>query len=322
MPLSRLTLPSWRGKPDDAVRVMADVDSWGSSEALVELVRAFGGAGRDAADLAALDVFASSHWDFRAGRERDQAAATHLTDAQCALILEHADSLGLANRDVPGSQHYDVAILTGGMVRAAIVKPRAVNELRARGVVIDRVVFLGAHRPFSADEKVLAKALGVSGDDEVDGMIHGVRRGFSVGDGAAVDRSPEPAGPASWGRWAWGHAAAAVEVVAAASAAPAHRRANTADTFRFWADRFADDALSVLVITTPVYVPYQGAVAVETLGIERGFVVETVGVSVTASDLGELTQPFTARHHLQELRSAIHGMASLKRALQSHSGAY
>ena len=321
MRLSRLTLASWRGRVDDVARVMADVDAWGSSEALIELVREFGGAGRDAANLEALDVFASLHWDFRAGRERDQAAAPHLTDAQCALILEHADSLGLKNRDVPDSRHYDVAILTGGMVRAAIVKPRAVNELRAGGIVIDHVVFLGAHRRFSTDEDALAKALGVSGDDEVDGMICGVRLGFSLGDGPAVDRSPEPVGPASWGRWAWGPAGGGVEVIAAASADPARRRANTADTFRFWADRFADAARSVLVITTPIYVPYQGAVAVETLGIERGFVVETVGVSVAAHDLGDLTQPFDARHHLQELRSAIHGMASLRRALQSHSAA-
>ncbi|MCW5945392.1 MAG: hypothetical protein KIT06_06420, partial [Cryobacterium sp.] len=72
----------------------------------------------------------------------------------------------------------------------------------------------------------------------------------------------------------------------------------------------------VLVITTPVYVPYQGAVAVEVFGIESGMSVETVAVSGTANDLGPLTQVFLAQHVLQELRSAIHGFSGLYKTLQ------
>ena len=315
----RLDLPEWRADSDDAVRVTADIDAWAHSAALSELVAVFGGSPADGADLDALDAFSKRIWEFREGRERDQSVERQLTTEQINAVATHAAVLGLAGRESPRRRHYDAVILTGGMVRAGIVKPRFAVELMAQGIRFNRVVFLGAHRPFSPEERLLARTLGVPGDDEISGMHEGVRRAFHLGDPSDVTISPKPTGPAAWGRWRWAHVEPAVEVVAAASADPAHRRANTADTCRFWADRYADDARSVLVVTTPIYVPYQSAVAVETLGLGSGMTVETVGVSATASDLGASTQPFTARHHLQELRSAIRGMASLRRAVQSRS---
>jgi hypothetical protein len=71
----------------------------------------------------------------------------------------------------------------------------------------------------------------------------------------------------------------------------------------------------VLVVTTSAYVPYQGAVAVEVLGIDHGIAVETVAVSAAAIDLGDLTQVFTPTRKLQEIRSGIHGMRSLRAKL-------
>ena len=314
-----LTLPEWRAASDDAVRVTADIDAWARSAALSELVAVFGGSAADGANLEALDSFSARLWEFRGGRERDQSAERQFTTEQITAVATHAAVLGQAGRESPRRRHYDAVILTGGMVRAGIVKPRFAVELVAQGIRFDRVVFLGAHRPFSPGERLLARTLGVPGDDEISGMREGVRRAFHLGDPSDITMSPERPGPAAWGRWRWAHLEPAVEVVAAASADPAHRRANTADTLRFWATRYADDARSVLVVTTPIYVPYQSAVAVETLGLESGMTVETVGVSATASDLGASTQPFTARHHLQELRSAIRSMASLRRAVRSRS---
>ena len=104
--------------------------------------------------------------------------------------------------------------------------------------------------------------------------------------------------------------------VLATPSSEGNRRANTADTLRFWARRHAASTGSVLLVTTPVYVPYQNAVAVEVLGLEQGLSVETVAVSAAASDLGADTQIFAASHKLQELRSAIHGMRDLRKALE------
>ena len=118
----------------------------------------------------------------------------------------------------------------------------------------------------------------------------------------------------AWRELAWRQAGPAVSVLAAPSS-DASRRANTADTLWFWAQRHAAGTRSVLLVTTPVYVPYQNAVAVEVLGLRHGLSVETVAVSPAASDLGADTQEFLSSHKLQELRSAIQGMRGLRAAL-------
>jgi hypothetical protein len=107
-----------------------------------------------------------------------------------------------------------------------------------------------------------------------------------------------------------------VSAVAAPSSSPGERRANTVDTYRFWAEhRRRPSEQSVLVVTAPVYVPYQGAGAVEVLGIEYGLSVETVGIRRRTGHLGRFAQDYEARHYLQEVRSAIRGMRSLRRSL-------
>jgi hypothetical protein len=50
------------------------------------------------------------------------------------------------------------------------------------------------------------------------------------------------------------------------------------------------------------------------LGLDHGLAVETVGASVSASDLGPYSQPFLAEHHLQEL-AIIGAMLALRRRL-------
>ncbi len=332
MPVSRaFDLPSWTGRPDDARRTRGQIESWALNPALAELVARFGAvlpsmSARET--LGWLDEFSATHWDFRGGRERNLTDRLPADPALDALVTRLAPALGLANRGAPQSGRYDTVVMTGGMVRAGIVKPRFVVSLLARGISVDRIVFLGAFRSFAGDERALARALGVPGGDEFDGMVEGMRQAFGPLGEPSVEvggRSPAAATPgsvdrhrnASWREWSWeGRSDAAsaptLTVLAAPSADPATRRANTADTLRFWAsERRLPGERNVLVVTTPVYVPYQAAVAVETLGVEFGLSVETIGVDSIAQDLGEHTQHFTATHHLQELRSAIRGMRSL-----------
>ncbi len=305
-----IELPSWRGPADDPARVIALVDAWAASPAIAELVAAFGGEVPAARPLDWLDAFSAEHWDFRGGRERNLARPAELTAAQASAVQSVAEELGLSGRETLPRAEYDAVLMTGGMVRAEVVKPRHVAALLEAGLRAREVVFLGAARPFGGDELALAQSLGIAAHDEVSAMIAGMERAFgplgepvvSTGDGWSVHR---------WGRF---------QVVAAPSS-ESSRRANTADTFRFWAAQRTPGTASALVVTTPIYVPYQGAVAVEVLGIECGLVVDTVGTSAAAADLGEYTQPFLPAHQLQELRSAIRGMRSLRLALERAGGA-
>lgn len=337
-------VPHWDLAPDDVGRSVRAVDRWAETLAGSELVHAFDEAGifevpgmpempgvpglpgvtglTGAVLLEKLDQFAGEHWDFRAGRERNLADVPALTSRQVDAVTAAVGLLGLDGTARPRHEHYDCALMTGGMVRAGIVKPRFLRELELCGITFAEAVFLGGFREFAGDESELARELGVDGDNEVDAMASGMRQAFGPLPASVVvefrtDESTAPSGPNAWREESWSLPDHVLQVIAAPSSEPQRRRANTADTFRFWAARHATPAARVLVITTPIYVPYQAAVAVEILGLEFGYQVETVAVSETASDLGEHSQRFLPHHQLQELRSAVSGFRSLRVKLAS-----
>jgi hypothetical protein len=318
-----IELPSWRGPADDPARVIHTIDAWVLTPALSDLVAAFGGRPPSRAPvalLAWLDEFSAEHWDFRAGRERNLAVVPRLTAEQDGLIADSTVALGLAGQGSPSQSSYDTVLMTGGMVRAGIVKPRFVADLLKGGLSVGNVVFLGGFRAFAGDEIELARALGVEGDDEWSSMVTGMELAFGPLGLPEVSGATEKSGNGSWREYRWAQSMPTFSVLAAPSSAPALRRANSGDTYRFWAKRRAAEERSVLVVTTPVYVPYQGAAAVEVLGLGFGVAVETIGTSDGANDLGEYSQRFTAAHHLQELRSAIRAMRSLREALVAACG--
>jgi hypothetical protein len=323
--VARLALPTWTGAADDAERTRAVIDAWAGSQTLAGLVGAFGGstAGRRGAELLDwLDGFSAAHWDFRGGVERNLAPLVALPDGVERLVMDAAPVLGQAGPYVPRRREYDTVLMTGGMIRAEIVKPRYARELLASGIGVKTVVFLGGFRTFAGDELELAPVFDVHGDNEFDAMVRGMELAFGVrGDlgapvitGSGSGSDPQAGrGNGDWRVCEWTTGELTLRVVAAPSSDPLRRRANTPDTYRFWANRVrSSDERSVLVATTPIYVPYQGAGAVEVLGVEHGLAVETVGASESASDLGEHSQVFLAQNHLQEIRSAIRALRSLR----------
>lgn len=313
---ARLALPVWSGAAGDAERAREAIDAWASSTALTELTLASGGSatGLRAADLLRwLDGFAAAHWDFRGGAERNLAPRVALPAELEELVSASAPALGLAGPYPLRRDSYDTILMTGGMIRAGLVKPRFVRELLDAGLRVSNIVFLGGFRPFVGDELDLAPVLGIDGDNESDAMVRGMELTFGPLGEPSVSGGETGRGNDSRRVWSWSAHGMTLRVVAAPSSDPAVRRANTLDTFRYWAEHVRQASEnSVLVVTMPIYVPYQGAGAVEVLGLEHGLAVETVGTSGTASDLGEYSQPFLAQNHLQELRAAIGAMRKLR----------
>lgn len=282
------------------------------------LVAEFGGsiAGLDGTRLLQfLDQFSAEHWDFRRGQERNLADRVEFTPERDQVILGCAAELGLSQVP-PLHQHYDTVLMTGGMVRAGIAKPRYVRMLLDDGLRVDNIVFLGGFRPFGGDEHEVAAGLGVDGDNEFDAMVAGLDRAFGPLGEPHIQEYIAETQNGSWRELSWEVSGVRVAAVAAPSSMPERRRANTVDTYRFWAEhRRRVSESSVLVVTAPVYVPYQGAGAVEVLGLDYGLAVETVGISRRTGHLGRFSQEYEARHHLQEVRSAIRSMGSLRARL-------
>lgn len=315
MPVSAL-LPEWRNEADDPGRTLAGIDAWSGGGGLAGLVAGFGGAltGLGArARLQYLDDFSRLHWDFRGGRERNLAPVATIDDTLRRLVLSAAPGLGLVGTGAPRLGAYDHVLMTGGMVRACVVKPRFLARLVAGGLGVREVVFLGGFRAFGGDEARIASELGIDADNEFDAMVAGVWRAFADGSPGPPARYRGPHGHEDRADRSWTTSSGLrLRVVAAPSSAPHLRRADTRDTYRHWVQSFPQGPASALIVTTPAYVPYQAALAVEELGVGAGLVVDTVATDRAANDLGEHTQPFGAQELLQELRAAIGGMRSLR----------
>lgn len=322
-------IPTWNSLLG-AQATVRQVDGWLASPPMLALARTYGedleGVPAPTAALR-LETLAAANWDFRKGKERDTAARVEIDANQTDLIVAAATALGLVQSTPPLESEYDALLVLGGLIRACMVRPRYAAELLRDGLVAKEIVALGAFRPLSDPELQLADDLGVTVTDEFEAMTAGVRHalGNSLVEPPIVTGQELPNDPArSWRDVSWqtheigGGALRQVRVVAAPTVRAQAARANTTETYQFWAQTLkAEDIRSVLVITNPIYVAYQGCAAILALGLAEGLDVETVGVSRESADLGTTTQPFGAQEYLQELRSAIESMIKLRTALDT-----
>lgn len=326
MPLKTVNFPRWEndsfGTPNRS-QLRADLEEWIRSEPLAALAKAWGAeppigfGSREAYEW--FDAFSAQHWDFRKGGERNLAARGDLTPEQISASIEAAEALGIMTSRPPQRNSYDYVLILGGMVRACITRPRFAAQLASEGVQLGSVFALGGFRPLGGDEIDLARSLGIQAENEFEAMVEGIRRAFEISDPPILEAS----GPArSNADWATAHfESKSISVIAAPSRAPSERRANTSDTFAWWAERTPNlRGKTILLVTAAIYVPYQGAAAIEQLGLPFDASIETVGISDGAAYLGEHTQTFSEFNYLQEIRSAIRGHASLYLAINSEAG--
>ncbi|MFG3714696.1 hypothetical protein [Micromonospora sp. NPDC047730] len=306
-----------------AGEITAGVRAWVDSAPLRALVGHFGGdwpGGDLAAVLAGLDEFSARHWDFRGGRERPDAREPAFDPATVGLVLGAAAALGLVHPVPPARPEYAHLVVLGGLSNACQRRVAyAAHLLRAGTRVAGEVAVLGSFRPLSEVERAGLAAAGVPPcDTEVEALDAAVRREFGVAAPAEEDGHDGGHPHHSWSSRTYRPASGPpVRVLAAPSTDPARRRAHTADTQRFWAEhvnlRTGDP---VLMVTAPIYVPFQHCDALRTLAVPYGCGIETVGVDPTLPDLAGLPEPtLTPGRYLQEIRSAIRSMRALHAAL-------
>jgi hypothetical protein len=288
--------------------VFDGVARWITSSPLRDLVAAFGGqwpTGDSPSLLAWLDAFSAAHWDFRRGAERPDAAEPALTPTVADLVHESATALGMVVPRPPRHREYQHLIVLGGLAHACVRRTAYAAHLLRRGTVAGGVGVLGSYRPLSEAERAIPVVRGCA--TEVDVLDLGVRAAFGVRSPAAAGgdiRTYQPAdGPA-------------VTVLAAPSSDRRLRRAHTADTQNFWARHATlSKGDRVLVVTAPIYVPFQHCDAIRTLALPYGCTVDTVGVDPRAV-VDSLPEPvLTPGRYLQEIRSAIRAMRHLVASL-------
>ncbi|WP_330438335.1 hypothetical protein OHB44_23735 [Micromonospora sp. NBC_00821] len=306
----------------DDERITAEIQTWVCSTPLRGLVAHFGGRwpGGDLTDvLRFLDDFSARHWDFRGGRERPDAREPDLDPATAALVLDAAAALGLIHPVPPARSAYAHLVVLGGLAHACVRRVGyAAHLLRAGLPVSGEVAVLGSFRPLSNGERRTLAEAGLPADEtEVDVLDTAVRRVFEVAAPAEQDGVDAGHPHHSWSSRTYRpDGLPPIRVLAAPSSEPDQRRAHTADTQRFWAGhvRLAPGD-KVLMVTAPIYVPFQHCDALRTLAVPYGCAIDTVGVDPTLADLAVLPeQTLTPGRYLQEIRSAIRSMRALHTA--------
>ncbi|WP_428964705.1 hypothetical protein [Micromonospora fluostatini] len=321
-PAGQVPLPNGpAGATGDVLR--AGVAAWVTSAPLRALVTGFGGdwpAGPLADVLAALDDFSARHWDFRGGRERPEAREPVLDPATAAQVLAAATALGLVRPAAPRLPGYAHLLVLGGLAHACVRRVAyAARLLRTGPTVGGEVAVLGSFRPLAPAEVRALAGVGIHGcATEVDALDAGVRRSFGVTRPVRAEGHDADHPHRAWSARTYQPVdGPPVRVLAAPSSEPDRRRAHTADTQRFWAEHVRlTTGDPVLLVTAPIYVPFQHCDALRTLAVPYGCGIDTVGVDPAAAEVAGLPEPtLTPGRYLQEIRSAIRAMRALHAAL-------
>ena len=309
-----------------AGELAASIRRWVSSPPLRDLVAEFGGHWPEletGALLDWLDRFSAEHWDFRersGSVERDEVDAGPFPPQRVELVGAAARALGLSEPLPPPGRGYHHLLVLGGLARACLVRSGYAAHLLGTGAVeAPSVAALGSFRPLRTPETGLLERLGWPGCRyEVDAMAAGVRMAFGFGQPHARESATDQqVTHRSWSVWSYrAPDRPAAQVLAAPSTEPEARRATTPDTYHFWARRVTLSARDrVLVVTSPIYVPFQHCDAVRALGLRYGCGVDTVGFDPALVTEPLLRQTFGPDRYLQELRSGIRSMRDLFHAL-------
>jgi hypothetical protein len=317
-----------------AHQIIADVHGWISAPPMRALVAAFDGAVPDLPTGGLLDwlaAFSAAHWDFRrmeaekrampaaTAVERDQVAGVEFKPGTVELVLAAAEALGQVTAVPPAHTSYDHVAILGGLAAACLQRTEYAAHLVRGGLETTTMAALGSFRPLSTvDENDRPAELTVLGEPagyEFDAMEIGIRRAFGVEQPVQRRSSEGAVVPGSWRVHTYRYEPGRRVDVLAAPAGAGARRATTPDTYAFWAaDVGVGAGDRVLVVTTPLYVPFQHSDAVRILR-DRGCTVETIGFAGDALDAAPGYVAPTPDKYLQEIRSGIRSMRDLVRAL-------
>jgi hypothetical protein len=334
-----------------------DIERWLDSAPLRELVRAFGGGvdGRLglSARLAWLDAF-TERWDTRQGRERNQAGELDLTAEQRELAKPAGDALGLRGPETLRFDHYDHVLMLGGLVRACLARPATAAQLLrpsesgGAAITAGAITALGGHRPFAGDEFAQAAREGLPDlAEEYEALDAGTRRAFDLGEPISDENQSSPLPGGSWSirtyQWQPAPEAASVpvRVVAAPSSEPERRRADTPDSYAFFAERIAalghgtgepgagssstgtpsagGSGTRLLLISTAIHVLPQHLAALRILGLPYHAEIDTVSARA-GSVPGMPLANFTPTKYLLEIRYTIRLLRQLVEALGPEPG--
>lgn len=324
----RFTCPlSTKSKEDRIKDIFSQINQWIQSRPFKEMVDLFSttdiicGEENLTVRLNKLADF-SNVWDYRkiqqhkVTTQQNEAARWLLHDDKfvskhSAIILNAANELGLVNVVNPLYDQYDYILILGGARFSNLHRcEMAAKVIRDNGIKNCKVISLGAMRPISDTERTATDTYAPGAETEFDTLHAGMKKTFYQGkdikffDEKYADRNSNLS-------WCIREYQCSdddnVYYLVAAPSSDYSRRANSADAYEFFFERFQPECGSrILLCTSSIYIPYQHIRFFE-YDINYNVVSDMVGVDSSITQDISLSKPV---NYLQELRSAILAMES------------
>jgi hypothetical protein len=259
-------------------------------------------------------------------RERSDAVSLPFDPEAGEIVGRAATDLGLVRSSRPRARRFDHVVVAGGGGVSPRLRASFAAELIERHQLDPGDVWLlGSPRPVTSTERRQTDPYAPGAADEFDLMIAGGEQAFArerFSQTALCGCSDLTVPCPEWQeRWrhldpvACGLTDAALQhrrqrtypgrgfdlhVLSAATGRPPDRP-NTADTYALLANVAGlDQSQRVLLVTTQVFVPFQGFDAIRMLHLPHGIEVEVVGFGNEAGD-----RPATPAYQLQEVLSGL-----------------
>ena len=302
------------------VKAKESIKQWLRTPILRELVKAFEGDlplnyGTNELSKWLLDF--SDCWDFR-GKQKQafdnkigEGARWLLSDAdlseeQKSLALTAALELGLRNNTIPTINNFDYVWVLGGAKLSCLLRSRlAVDAIKGMERAPRAVVLLASMRPIGDAEREATNTYAPEAETEFDLFVAAAQQEFDINKDFTEERHDDSENANnSWIVRKYSAREYDVYIIAAPSSDPQKRRANSADTYEFFFNRFqAPEGSSILLSTSQIYVPYQHLEAVRTIAIPHKIYLDTIGFPAEwGGDLQGMNEP---SNYLQEIRSTI-----------------
>jgi hypothetical protein len=260
----------------------------------------------------------SAEWDFRRRTAKTESMGTSneatrwtshgelLTEVQTQAAKLAADELGLSKSSFPNCKSYQSALILGGARLSCLLRTTWGAQVLEDGVSVENIVMLGSERPISDSERDATNTYAPDARTEFDLFVDAGREVFQYDKSSYEGERHDDESPnLSWEvrRYPW-KKQNQVLIISAPSDDPQNRRANSADTYKFYIEKehlSAGDRL--LLVSSPIYVPYQQLEAIRVITIPLGIHVETIGFPPDWR--AELQGMQGAQHYLQEMRSFL-----------------
>ena len=296
-------------------KVFRDIEEWLDSDALLTLIKLFGGVAPLHKTVQEKILWTNQFvdiWDYRrsqsatGGHERWAIYDDEFVSQNADLIIMCAKTLGMVDpQPINFTPNYILPL--GGARYSNYLRPKKSKEICDTVDGTISVIALSGFRMIADEERKAVDSYAPGSRTEYDAINKGIELAFGLNSDAFTEIKKENINPNltfCLREYITNSNKLRISSLAAPSSDPS-RRANSRDTFEYFVKHFAIPSDSkVLLVTSQIYVPFQTLKFMD-IAIDNRFCFSCIGYKDNKSNLSKPS------NYLQEIKATVNAMAEL-----------